>query len=90
MLWYNWDMIEPTLTPEQQQALQSKHGFVKGSTYVLMTMDVFRAMMGVGTEEEMAASLRAIDEGLADIEAGRTLPQDQVFRELDQKYGVHR
>lgn len=83
-------MNEPHLTQEQEQALQNQHGFVQGSTYVLMTMNVFREMMGVGTDEEMAASLQALEEGIADVEAGRTIPQDQVFRELDQKYGVHR
>lgn len=83
-------MNEPHLTQEQEQALQEKHGFVQGGTYVLMTMNVFRDMMGVGTDEEMTASLQALEEGIADVEAGRTLPQDQVFRELDQKYGVHR
>ena len=83
-------MIEPNLTQEQEQALQEKHGFVKGSSYVLMSMDVFREMMGVGTDAELAASLKAIEEGIADVEAGRTVPAEQVFRDLDQKYGIHR
>ena len=83
-------MNEPHLTQEQQQALQEKHGFVQGSTYVLMSTHVFREMMGVGTDKEMSASLEALEEGIADVEAGRTLPSEQVFRELDQKYGVHR
>ena len=47
-------------------------------------------MMGVGSDEEMADSLKAIDEAIADIDAGRTVPMDRVFQELDEKYGVHR
>ena len=77
------------LTSDQQQALAENHGFVRGSSYVLMSIDVFRNTMGAETDEETAASLKAIEEGLADVEAGRTKPMDQVFRELDEKYGVH-
>jgi predicted transcriptional regulator len=45
-------------------------------------------MMGVGTDEEMHASLDAIHRGLDDIEAGRTHDMEDVFRELDETYGT--
>jgi hypothetical protein len=83
-------MTEPQLTKEQEQALDAQHGFVQGSSYVLMTKSAYREMMGVGTDEELAESLKAIAEGLADVAAGRTTPMDQVFRELHAKYGVPR
>lgn len=38
------------------------------------------------TEEERAETLQAIREGLADIDAGRTRPAEEVVRELCQKY----
>ena len=76
-----------------RQALEQSHGFLKiegdGGTRIVMTMRVYRDMMGVGTDEELQASLQAIDERLADVDAGRTKPMEQVFKELDHKYGVH-
>ncbi len=81
--------MNPELTKEQQQALEQNHGFVQGPSYVLMSIDMFRNTMGVESDDEMAASLKAIEEGLADVDAGHTKPMDQVFRELDDKYGVH-
>ncbi len=52
---------------------------------VVMPMQVYREMMGVGTDAEHADSLAAIHEGLADVDAGRTVPADQFFRDLDRK-----
>ena len=85
--------MTPKLSNEMRQALEQSHGFLKiegdDGTCFVMTMQVYRDMMGVGTDEEFQASLQAIDEGLADIEAGRTKPMSEVFQELDHKYGVH-
>jgi len=39
----------------------------------------------VSTREELHAK---IDEGLADIKAGRVRPAEEVFRDLEEKYGL--
>ncbi len=66
------------LTEEQQQAVDEHHGFLEiegaGSAYVVMSAQAFREMMGVGEDAAYQASLAAIREGLADVEAGRTRP----------------
>ena len=80
---------QPDLTTEQQQALQQNDGFVRGSSYILMTVDMYREMMGVGSDDEIQKSLAAIEEGLQDVEAGRTHSTDAVFQELDDQYGIH-
>jgi len=85
--------MTPRINEELNHALNRHHGFLQAEgadgKVVVMSMQVYREMMGVGSDKEMAASLKAIEEAMADIEAGRTTPMDQVFRELDQKYGVH-
>lgn len=58
------------------------------TAYVVMPMQVFREMMGVGSEAEYQESLAAIREGLADVEAGRTISADEFFRDLDRRYGI--
>lgn len=78
----------PDLTHEQQQALDEHGGFLQGSAYVLMSMDVFRSTMGVDSDQELAASLQAIREAMADLAAGRSIPLAEAQRQLDEKYGV--
>jgi hypothetical protein len=78
----------PNLTQEQQQALDDHEGFLQGTSYVLMSMDVFRSTMGVTSDEELQASLRAIHEAMADLAAGRTIPLSEAQRQLEDKYGV--
>jgi predicted transcriptional regulator len=78
--------MAPRLNDELDQALGQHHGFLEaegstGKVYVISTQ-VYREMMGVGTDEELAESLQAIAEGLADIEAGRTRPFREVLNEL--------
>jgi antitoxin ParD1/3/4 len=41
---------------------------------------------GVRLVQEREARLRALDEGLADIEAGRVVDADEVFDRLEAKY----
>lgn len=90
-LWYTSGM-KPRLTDELGRALDQHNGFLKAESdqgeVVLMSMARFREMMGVGSDAEFAESVKAIEEGLADVDAGRTVPLDQVFRELDAKYGI--
>jgi hypothetical protein len=84
-------MIQQELTEQQRQAVE-QHGFLElesaGSAYVLMSMQVYRDMMGVGSEAEYQASLAAVREGLADVEAGRTQPAEDFFREFDRRHGI--
>ena len=82
-------MTQPELTSQQQEALQQNHGFVQGPSYVLMSIDVYREMMGVGSDAELAESLAAIDEGMADVRAGRTLSLEEAIRQLNEKHGIH-
>ncbi len=81
--------MTPKLSDDQRHALQSTTGKLvevhddqTRQTYVLMSIDLFREMMGVGSNEDMAASLQAIEEGIADVDAGRTRPFRDVLTEL--------
>ena len=70
------------LTTQQQQALDANHGCLQGKGFVLMSIDVFRNTMGVGSEDALAASLSAIQQGHADVVAGRTRPYRDALAEL--------
>ena len=81
--------MTPKLTDELDRALEEHHGFLKAEgkrgKVIVMSMPLFREMMGVGSDERLSGSMKAIEEGLADVAGGRTVPLDQVFRELDEK-----
>ncbi len=82
------------LSNDIEQAVLEHRGClrVKGdqTSYIVMSMEAFRDMMGVGTDEELKASLEAIEQGLADVNAGRTRSMDAFFTEFDARHGDHR
>jgi hypothetical protein len=77
------------LTKEQQDALRANQGCVQGKGYVLMSTDVFHNAMGLESEETLAASLRAIEQGHAEVEGGRTRPFRDVLAELGKDDAIH-
>lgn len=76
------------LTKSQRQALEENSGFIDVGGSVIMSMEVYRQIMGVGTEEELAASLQAVEQGLRDDKAGNTRPYREVLAELGSDDGV--
>jgi hypothetical protein len=80
--------MKPELTDDQRQALQDAHGCVVATSYVLMSKDVFCRTMGIADENELAASLEAIQEAMTDLAAGRTISLEDAKSRLDAKYGL--
>jgi len=81
------------LAPETEAVVLAQHGgpvTVPGSqeNYVVMTMQAYRELLGIGTEEEYQASLDSLRKSLADVEAGRTTDADEFFDELERRYEV--
>lgn len=81
-------MSEPNLNSELRQALDASHGCLQGEGYILMSTEVFRNTMGVGSDEELADSLQTIEEAMADLNAGRTISLDEAKKQLAEKYDV--
>jgi len=81
-------MSDIELTDEQRTGLAASQGCVQGEGYVLMSTEVFRQTMGVGTAAKLAASLKAIEEGQADVTAGRTKPFREVLASLGKADAV--
>lgn len=79
------------LAPETEAVVLAHHGgpvTVPGNqqSYVVMTMQAYRELLGIGTDEEFQASVEACRRGLADVEAGRTQDMDEFFDELERRY----
>ena len=81
--------MAPELTKQQQQALDDHQGFIRGSSYVLMSIDVFRRTVGIDDEaEERTATLEAVDEAMGQLQAGQGIPLDEFKRRLNKKHGL--
>lgn len=80
------------LTPELLRTVDAQHGcatFKAGSdSYVVMRSDIYRELLGIGSDADFAASLEAIREGWSDVEAGRTLSMKEFFQEFDRQHGL--
>jgi PHD/YefM family antitoxin component YafN of YafNO toxin-antitoxin module len=76
------------LTEEQQRVLQEADGYAEGPSYVVMSKETYRRMMGIETEKELRESLAAIERGLADIDAGRVRPLDEFLTEFKARHGI--
>jgi hypothetical protein len=78
------------LTPEHEAIIAAGQGgpvHFDGThgKYVVMRSNVYDAMLGIG-EDALAATLAAVQAGIADVEAGRTQDVDEFFDELERKH----
>jgi hypothetical protein len=83
----------PHLPPEIEAAVAAQHGgpvSVPGQQgeHVVMSMAIFRDMMGVGSDEEFARSVADLRISFAQAQAGDTLSLDEVREKLTNKYGA--
>ncbi len=80
------------LTPELQQTVEAQNGCATvdadGQSYVVMRSEIYRELLGIGTEADYEASLQAIREGWDDVQAGRTISLNRFFQEFDRKHGL--
>ncbi len=80
--------MKSELNDALQDELQQGQGFIQGPSYVVMSIDIFRDMMGVGTDEEMAASVVALKRSMEEARAGETRLMTDALDDLGRKYEV--
>jgi hypothetical protein len=78
------------LTPEHEATVAAGQGgpvYFDGTQgkYVVMRTDVYDAMLGL-SDDSPAATLAAVRQGIADVEAGRVQDAEEFFDELARKY----
>ena len=86
------ETLNTALPPEIQSAVSSHHGgpvAVSGQQgdHVVMTMAVFRDMMGVGSDDEFAKSVESLRISLTQAAVGQTLSLEEAAAKLAEKYG---
>ncbi len=88
--------MNPQLTSEMQSAVEQQHGgpvqiYGTGeAAYVLMSMDVYRQLMGVGSDTEFEASVQAIQRGYEAFKQGTSRPLREALDDLGRKHEVPR
>ena len=80
------------VTDEQRRLVETHQGCVslEGETehYVLMRFELYRELLGIGSDAELQDSLRSIRAAWADVQAGRTRPLREALDELGRKHEV--
>ena len=82
--------MTPKLTNDLAAAVDANDGVVEtqaeqGGEFVVLRMDLYREMLGVSTNDEFEASVRACQNGLDDIEKGHFRPVADVISEMRKK-----
>jgi hypothetical protein len=87
------ETIFPQLPPEIEAAVAAHHGGPVSVTgqqgeHVVMSLAIYRNLMGVGNDEDFARSIADLTVSLSQAEAGQTLSLDEVRKRLTDKYGA--
>jgi hypothetical protein len=87
------DTTRPFLPAEIESVVSLHQGgpvSVAGASgdHVVMSLQVFREMMGVGDEEAFADSVAKLKESLAEAASGRTISLQEARERLVKKYGA--
>jgi len=80
--------MKPEVIKQLEEALKQGDGIVQESSVIIMSIDVYRDMMGVGTDEELSASVTALQQSMDEIKQGKTRPLTDALDELGRKYEV--
>ena len=75
------------LTPDQQEQIKAQ-GVIEAGQVVYMSMDVYRSMCGIATDSDYDDSVKKVNEGSAEIRAGKGIPADQFTAELNRRHGI--
>ena len=87
------DAPAPIIPVDLEAAVALHHGgpvTVPGQQgdLVVMTVEIFRDMMGVGSDADFAASVASLRTSLAQATAGKSIALDEAVQRLNQKYGT--
>jgi hypothetical protein len=86
--------MTPRLTEEQRQAVDAHEGCVEvedsQGKCVLMSIEVFRDVMGVGTDRDFQASVAALRHSFEQLQEGRTRFVKEALDYLGKRHGLSR
>jgi len=80
--------MKPEVLKQLEEALKGSDGIVQESSVIVMSIDVYRDMMGVGTDDELAASVTALKSSMDEAKQGKTRPLTDALDDLGHKYEV--
>lgn len=90
---YN-SVMTPKLTEEQRKAIDAHEGCVEledaSGKYVLMSIEVFRDAMGVGTDREFQESVAALRRSYEQFQKGQCRPLTEALDDLGKRNGLSR
>jgi hypothetical protein len=86
--------MNPRLTAEQRDAVDKHDGCVEvedaNGKCVLMSIEVFREVMGVSSDRDLQESVAALRRSYEQFANGQTRPLTEALDELGTRYGLSR
>jgi len=87
--------MAPKISGELQKAVEQKAGGPlevegEGVSYVLMSVDVYRALLGdlPDDDQDYAQCVEGIHRGLTSVERGEGIPLNEAFEAVRQKHNI--
>ncbi len=87
--------MAPKLTPELQSAVEQEHGGpvyveAEGSTYILMSIDAYRSLAGVESDDDLADSVVHLKAAMEQVRRGQTRPLRDAVDAIAARHGFSR
>ena len=86
--------MNPQLTSEQRKAINDRGGCVEvedaGGKCVLMSIEVFREVMGVGNAKDFEESVARLRHSYEQCRQGQTRPLTDALIDLGSRHGLSR
>ena len=86
--------MTPRLTEEQRRAVDTHDGCVEvedaNGKCLLMSIAVFRDLMGVGNDREFQDSVAALRQSYDQFQKGQTRPLTEALDDLGKRHGLSR
>ena len=79
--------MEFQLTPDEQSHLQ-EHGVIEHGEFVVMSSQVYRDILGISTDEDLADSVNKTKQGLREIRAGKGVSAEQFVTDFKNRHGI--
>jgi len=76
------------LTEAQKAALEKNQGILQGDSFVILSMERYKEVLGGISDEELAVSVQFIKQAMQDIDDGKGVSMSVARHRIAEKHGL--
>lgn len=76
------------LTEAQKAALEKNQGILQGDSFVILSMERYKEVLGGISDEELAESVQFIKQAMQDIDDGKGVSMSVARQRIAEKHGL--